>query len=77
MKKFASIVATTAFLAVPAAFAQDVFTAADVDGSGDLSAAEVAAIAPDMTPEAMAQYDTDGSGTLSREEFEASPLMPK
>ena len=60
--------------------ADDNFTAADQNGDGVLSAAEVALAMPDATPEAFRAADTDQSGTLTEAEFVAAiadGILPK
>lgn len=52
--------------------ADDKFSAADQNGDGVLSAAEVAVAMPDATPEAFNAADKDQSGTLTEEEFVAA-----
>ena len=48
------------------------FDAADTDGDGQLSAAEVAEAMPTATQEAFDAADADQSGTLSEAEFVAA-----
>lgn len=59
-------------LAATAANAQSAdFVALDIDVSGGLSLAEAQSVAPDLTADDFARFDTDGSGELSQEEFAA------
>ncbi|MHA7870947.1 MAG: EF-hand domain-containing protein [Hyphococcus sp.] len=66
-----SILLFAAFgLAATAANAQNVdFASLDLDVSGGLSLAEAQAIAPDLSADDFARFDSDGSGELSEEEF--------
>jgi len=66
-------VLAVSFIALTApAFAQQPpnFSAADTDGDGVVSSAEMKAAMPDMTQEQWDQADADKSGTLTQAEFD-------
>jgi len=55
------------------------FSAMDADSSGDLTAAEIAALpfiqSDDQAAEILTSWDTDSSGTVSEAEFNDRPAM--
>ncbi len=73
--KLLSIALITGGLAIGStlAFAADEkFAAADRDGNGQLSMAEVILAMPDATPDAFNSADSDANGALTEDEFLAA-----